>query len=81
MNQVKFTIKEAIANLEKYDEDAIVYCDMWHPEDVQQKTTEPRQLTTGEIIEVFALIQRSHDAEVGINWDVIECALDTLDLR
>jgi len=87
MNQVKFTVQEAIANLEKYDKDAILYCDVWHPEDVQTqanttvKIGETKQLTTKEIIEVFSLIQRSHDATIGINWDVIDCALDTLNLR
>ena len=27
--------------------------------------------------ELFALIDRSHDAHIGVNWDVLEAALDS----
>lgn len=35
-------------------------------------------LTDSQAIEVFKLIERTHDAEIGINWEVIKQAIELI---
>lgn len=36
------------------------------------------ELTETQILEVREVIDRTHDATVGVNWDVITCAIQTV---
>jgi hypothetical protein len=47
----------------------------WHVEDVQEKRPD---LSNEQAIDVLNYIQRNHDANTGINWEVIEYAADDL---
>lgn len=45
----------------------------WHVEDI---TSQDEDLTDEQVIKVMELIARTHDANIGINWEVIDCAID-----
>ncbi len=47
----------------------------WHIDDVL--SVRPN-LTQQQACEVLAHIRKNHDANVGVNWDVIEIVSDTL---
>jgi hypothetical protein len=47
----------------------------WHIEDVLSVNP---NLTEKQASDVLQYVERNHDAEIGINWDVIEIACDTL---
>lgn len=44
----------------------------WHVEDI--RCCEPG-LPDDQVLKVMELIARTHDASVGINWEVIYCAI------
>lgn len=48
---------------------------VWHAEDVL--SLEPH-LTPEQVGEVLDLVENTHDATIGVNWDVISVAIDTL---
>ena len=61
--------KQAVAM--KFDPDWMT--EHWHIDDViEQAENNGEQLTTGQAREVLRLIEKNHDCEVGINWDVID---------
>jgi hypothetical protein len=52
--------------------------DWWHKDDVHGQANnwdsdEPQVLTDDEAREVLRLVEKYHDASIGINWDVIDC--------
>jgi hypothetical protein len=47
----------------------------WHVEDVQDRRPD---LSKEQAIEVLDYLERNHDADTGINWEVIEYAADDL---
>jgi hypothetical protein len=47
----------------------------WCIEDVQELD---EILTDQQCSDVLELAKRKHDAEVGINWDVLQCHIDTI---
>jgi len=49
--------------------------DRWYESDVQ---SERPDLTSDQAWEVLQAIQRNHDADIGINWDVIRCVAEEL---
>lgn len=49
--------------------------DEWHVDDVFNQRPD---LTEDRAIEVLAFIAKKFDANIGINWDVIDCAADYL---
>ena len=49
--------------------------DEWNVDDVQQQRPD---LNNEQACEVLEFISRKFDAEIGINWDVIDCAADYL---
>ena len=49
--------------------------DEWHVDDVFNQRPD---LTEDQAIEVLAFIAKKFDANIGINWDVIDCAADYL---
>jgi hypothetical protein len=48
---------------------------LWHTADVQELRPD---LTSEQSLEVLEQCMRKHDAEIGINWDVIRCHADDL---
>ena len=52
----------------------------WHIEDVQQLVQErfDKNISDEDALEVLDCLVRKHDANIGINWDVIECAVEYL---
>jgi len=44
----------------------------WHTEDIRSMDD---SLTEDQVIRVMLLIARTHDACIGINWDVIDQAI------
>jgi hypothetical protein len=53
--------------------------DRWDADDIQSVAEGmDARLTEAQILEVMELIVRSHDANYGINWDVIGSAIDAL---
>jgi hypothetical protein len=61
--------KQAVAM--KFDPDWMT--EHWHIDDViEQAENNGEQLTIGQAREVLRLIEKNHDCEVGINWDVID---------
>ena len=49
--------------------------DEWNVEDVQEQRPD---LNHEQSCKVLEFISRKFDAEIGINWDVIDCAADYL---
>ena len=53
--------------------------DRWDADDIQSVAESmDLKLTDAQILEVMELVVRSHDANHGINWDVIGSAIDAL---
>ena len=53
--------------------------DRWDADDIQSVADNmDMKLTDAQVLEVMELIVRSHDANYGINWDVIGSAIDAL---
>lgn len=51
--------------------------DDWHPMDIESVAENMDiQLTEDQVLEVMEIIARRHDANIGINWDVIGSAID-----
>lgn len=48
----------------------------WSIEDVKSADYEPSDLTDVECCEVLARAEYGHDANIGINWDVLQCYID-----
>ena len=56
-----------------------VIVDRWDADDIQSVAESmDARLTDAQVLEVMELIVRSHDANHGINWDVIGSAIDAL---
>lgn len=53
----------------------------WHIEDVQDIAKEKfnKNISDEDAFEVLEFVEDNHDACVGINWDVIYCAIETLE--
>jgi len=49
--------------------------DWWHISDVQNERPD---LTDEQAREVLQMVDRRHDAEIGINWQFINCIADML---
>jgi hypothetical protein len=83
--RTQYTVRELIAELKRsYNMDDLVYAPLWTGQDVEQtkagSTVEnPPRLPDEYIRKVFNLIDRTHNAEIGVNWDVIECAIEEVD--
>jgi hypothetical protein len=52
----------------------------WHQEDLNERLQErdmvSQPVTREHARELFAMIDRTHDAEMGINYGVLDCALE-----
>ncbi|EBV0135957.1 hypothetical protein DNI05_08585 [Salmonella enterica subsp. enterica serovar Newport] len=69
------TAKEIIEKLDNYPEDEPLLMVMWQKEDVAQVRPD---LTDEQCIKVMRKIKDCHDANVGVNWDVISDTADTM---
>ena len=58
-----------------YDAQTQTLQDPWHVEDVQQQRPD---LTEDQASEVLAFMAKNFDANIGINWDVIDSAAEYL---
>ena len=67
----------------KSDSGEHVIRDDWYETDFQDRALErlDRLLTPKELGDAMDLVVRSHDANVGINWDVIDGAFDSIGLE
>lgn len=75
--------RKVVLGLEQVFNDRVFF--VWDIEDVKEVETEagllkPR-LTDVQRFNVLAHCKRNHDANFGMNWEVIECALDDLEIR
>ena len=52
--------------------------DKWHIEDIKTQALENDNivLTDLQANKVLYLLYKEHDAEIGINWEVIDCTID-----
>mgnify|MGYP003345091425 FL=1 len=51
--------------------------DQWDASDIESVAENMEvELTEDQILEVMEIIARRHDANIGINWDVIGSAID-----
>lgn len=57
---------------EHLQDDGSVILSSWSIEDVFCKNGGGHELTEDEAKEILANVEKRHDAEVGINWDVID---------
>ena len=48
----------------------------WHTDDVIEQAEPDNQLTIEEAREILRLMDKYHDCEVGLNWDVIDAWID-----
>lgn len=49
----------------------------WHIDDViEQAETHGEQLTEQEARDVLVMVNRKHDCNIGINWDVIDYCIE-----
>jgi len=72
------TVREIIESLEKYkDKDQVVLMPLWGIDDVLSlKVAE--SATKEQASRALVLAGRSHDGEHGINWSVLENAIETV---
>ena len=52
--------------------------DDWHIEDITAEAFEvlEKQITEADAVEIMRRIAKAHDAEVGINWEVIRTHIE-----
>ena len=52
--------------------------DDWHIEDIMAEAFEvlEKQITEADAVEIMRRIAKAHDAEVGINWEVIRTHIE-----
>ena len=56
-----------------------VIIDKWDGDDVQSVAESMDiELTDDQVLSVMQLIVKAHDANIGINWDAIGSAIDTI---
>ena len=58
-----------------FNEETGTIVDEWNVEDVQQQRPD---LNHEQACDVLEYVSRKFDANIGINWDVIDCAADYL---
>lgn len=72
-------VDQVIARQSEVDEEMLkrgTIAVRWGLEDVESQEDDENPLTEAERIDVLSLMDRKHDAEIGINWDVISCWID-----
>jgi len=71
------TPKEIYDYLVKYNrENTILIADIWFEADIEHQAKEDGvELEPGEAIQVMQVIENTHDANFGINWETISQAI------
>jgi hypothetical protein len=65
-----------MAHIVKIDGETILRDD-WHTEDIISYGNDMgHDLTEDQAIKIMHLMVNRHDANIGINWDVIDCFID-----
>ncbi|MBQ0244886.1 hypothetical protein [Citrobacter freundii] len=74
------TAKEIIAKLQKMNPDEKVLVRVWYKSDVQELAIDRNmpQVSASEAESTLALIDRTHDGDIGINWDVVQSGIETV---
>ena len=82
------TVQELIDYLKRYDPNTKMIGSFWQEDDFRCTHTddngnteldedfEGKPFTDAEITELMRITSHNHDAEQGINWDVIRCQVD-----
>lgn len=71
------TVKEQIEKLSKMNPSEHVALIVWHTEDVIENAKECGiKLTKKQAETVLFMLERKHDATIGINWDTIAFWVD-----
>jgi len=73
--QEKSFHKELAKLQKKYPECAIT---AWMPDDFQDRAS--KKLTKEDNLEIARFLSHNFDAAIGINWDVIDDAIDNIEL-
>lgn len=72
-------VKEWIEKLQKRDPEEIIAMELWQAGDFEEAANDmDKQLTSKEIIACMNLSEISHNAEIGINWDSIQCNIESI---
>lgn len=66
------TIRELIADLSRYNPDEFVLSEVWFTDDV---TNVDETANAAETRATLHCVAHHFDAELGINWDTLYCAL------
>ena len=71
-------VKDIIKKLEKHvDQDTEILIDIWHTNDIIETAKDMEiDLTSKQVKEVMEQLENTHNAEIGINWDTIENAIN-----
>ena len=70
-------VRDIIAELQALDLNDHIACPIWRVEDVlNTAVNDGKVITVEQAAEVIDLIHRKHDAELGITWITISCALE-----
>lgn len=71
-------ISELITNLNKYDPDTEVCSVLWLAEDIEMAADnmDDVSLSDDEVNDILSILESKHDANEGINWDVIEITIE-----
>jgi hypothetical protein len=67
-------VSEVIAYLQQRDQEEVVLCALWVDEDVQNLA---HTLSTAQASTVLQIAAKHHDANLGINWETLQSAIDT----
>ena len=68
-------ISEVIQLLQPHQHDDFVLCSVWYEDDVRNVDD---SVTDEEARAALRYAANNHDAELGINWDSLEAALDAI---
>ena len=71
-------ISELITKLNKYDPDTEVCSTLWFAEDIEMTAGNMNDvsLSDDEVNDILSILESNHDANEGINWDVIEITIE-----
>ena len=68
------TVKELIKELQGYAPDEVIAASIWNTDDVRsaaEQNDHKEKLTQEECESVLEWVEAHHDAQYGINWDVL----------
>lgn len=68
-------VKDLLERFKDADPEMPICAVIWHVDDVKGQD-ENNVLTDEDAAEILAIMDRQHDACIGINWEVIDCHID-----